>query len=94
MASHKHLPAAAFGVAILAGAGWWMWSKDAPPAPMNVVLITLDTLRADHTGPYGATDVRTPNLDRLASQGVVFDQVMTTAPLTLPAHSKAGPSRS
>jgi choline-sulfatase len=87
MASHKHLPAAVLGVAILAGAGWWMWSREAPPAPMNVVLITLDTLRADHTGPYGATDVRTPNLDRLASQGVVFDQVMTTAPLTLPAHS-------
>ncbi len=87
MTPPKYLPAALLGVAILAGAGWWMWSKNAPPPPMNVVLITLDTLRADHIGPYGATGVRTPNLDRLASQGVVFDQVMTTAPLTLPAHS-------
>jgi arylsulfatase A-like enzyme/Tfp pilus assembly protein PilF len=54
---------------------------------LNVVLITLDTLRADHLGAYGSTDVRTPNLDQLAREGVVFEQVMTTAPLTLPAHS-------
>jgi len=87
MAPHKYLPAAVLGVAILAGAGWWAWTRDAAPAPMNVVLITLDTLRADHLGAYGATMVKTPHLDRLASQGIVFDQVMTTAPLTLPAHS-------
>ncbi len=87
MATFKRLPVTLLGVAILAGVGWWVWSRDAAPAPMNVVLITLDTLRADHLGAYGATGVRTPHLDRLASQGVVFDQVMTTAPLTLPAHS-------
>ena len=87
MAPHKYLPAALLGVAILAGAGWWVWGRDTAPAPMNVVLITLDTLRADHLGAYGATEVKTPHLDRLATQGVVFDQVMTTAPLTLPAHS-------
>ena len=87
MAPHKFLPAALLGVAILAGAGWWVWGRDTAPAPMNVVLITLDTLRADHLGAYGATEVKTPHLDRFASQGVVFDQVMTTAPLTLPAHS-------
>ncbi len=87
MAPHKYLPAALLGVAILAGAGWWVWGRDTAPAPMNVVLITLDTLRADHLGAYGATEVKTPHLDRLATQGVVFDRVMTTAPLTLPAHS-------
>ena len=54
---------------------------------LNVVLITLDTLRADHLGTYGNDQVRTPNLDRLASEGVVFEQAMTSAPLTLPAHS-------
>jgi arylsulfatase A-like enzyme/Tfp pilus assembly protein PilF len=54
---------------------------------LNVILLTLDTLRADHLGAYGSTDVRTPNLDRLAREGVVFEQAMTTAPLTLPAHS-------
>jgi arylsulfatase A-like enzyme/Tfp pilus assembly protein PilF len=56
-------------------------------ANLNVVLITLDTLRADHVGTYGNAQVRTPHLDRLASEGVVFEQAMTSAPLTLPAHS-------
>ena len=54
---------------------------------LNVVLITLDTLRADHLGAYGNTNVPTPNLDQLAREGVVFEQAMTVAPLTLPAHS-------
>jgi choline-sulfatase len=54
---------------------------------LNVVLLTLDTLRADHLGAYGNTEVRTPHLDELAADGVVFEQAMTSAPLTLPAHS-------
>ncbi|HUR20483.1 MAG TPA: sulfatase-like hydrolase/transferase, partial [Vicinamibacterales bacterium] len=54
---------------------------------LNVVLLTLDTLRADHLGAYGNTEVRTPNLDTLAREGAVFEQAMTSAPLTLPAHS-------
>lgn len=52
----------------------------------NVLLITIDTLRADHLGSYGH-DVDTPHLDRLAREGVRFDQVATTSPLTLPAHA-------
>lgn len=81
---------AVIGVAILAGlaVGVRQYRQQNPaPGDLNVVLITLDTLRADHLGAYGATHVRTPNLDKFAGQGVVFDQVMTTAPLTLPAHS-------
>jgi arylsulfatase A-like enzyme/Tfp pilus assembly protein PilF len=53
----------------------------------NLLLITLDTLRADHLGVYGYPDVETPRLDRLASEGVRFAQVATTVPTTLPAHS-------
>lgn len=87
MALSARVTFALLGVAVAGGATWWAISREAAPAPMNVVLITLDTLRADHLGAYGATGVRTPNLDRLASQGVVFDQVSSTAPLTLPAHS-------
>ncbi len=56
-------------------------------ADLNVVLLTLDTLRADHLGAYGATWGLTPNLDGLAREGVVFEHAMTSAPLTLPAHS-------
>ncbi len=58
----------------------------AEPA-LNLVIITLDTTRADHLGAYGSKDVETPALDRLARDGVLFEQAMTTAPLTLPAHA-------
>jgi arylsulfatase A-like enzyme/Flp pilus assembly protein TadD len=56
-------------------------------ARLNLVVITLDTTRADHLGAYGNADAGTPVLDALAAQGVLFEQAMTTAPLTLPAHS-------
>jgi len=52
----------------------------------NLLLISVDTLRADHLGSYGYRSV-TPNLDRIAREGVVFDQVYTPVPLTLPAHT-------
>jgi choline-sulfatase len=54
---------------------------------LNVVLVTLDTTRADRIGAYGAKDVETPVLDGIARDGVMFDQAVSVAPLTLPAHS-------
>jgi len=56
------------------------------PPLQNVLLITLDTTRADYIGCYGA-DVPTPNLDRLAAEGVRFARCMPCTPLTLPSHS-------
>lgn len=53
----------------------------------NILLITLDTTRADHLGAYGNRRARTPNLDRLAARGVLFERAITAAPLTLPAHA-------
>jgi len=53
----------------------------------NVVLITLDTLRADRLGAYGYTRGSTPVLDRLAREGIRFDDATSPAPLTLPAHA-------
>src|SRR5687767_8151011 len=50
---------------------------DAPTPPRGVVLITLDTTRADRLSPYGLMDVSMPHLDRLAREGVVFDQATT-----------------
>jgi arylsulfatase A-like enzyme/tetratricopeptide (TPR) repeat protein len=50
-------------------------------------LVTIDTLRADHVGAYGARDVATPTLDALAARGVLFEQAMATVPLTLPSHA-------
>lgn len=52
----------------------------------NVLLFTIDTTRADHLPVYGYKGVRTPNLDSLAKQGILFRQCATAAPLTLPAH--------
>jgi arylsulfatase A-like enzyme/Tfp pilus assembly protein PilF len=56
-------------------------------APLNVLLITLDTTRADHLGCYGFSQAATPNLDRLALEGVRFARAYCPAPLTLPSHS-------
>lgn len=56
-------------------------------APRNLVLITLDTTRADRLGCYGSKTVRTPNLDGIAAGGTVFDRAFTTAPITGPAHT-------
>lgn len=58
----------------------------APPA-RSVVLISVDTLRADHLGCYGYRKIRTPRLDALAQGGTLFSQVDSPVPLTLPAHT-------
>ncbi len=57
------------------------------PADVNVVVLTLDTLRADRLGCYGFRGVLTPNIDALASEGVLFEQATATVPLTLPSHA-------
>jgi arylsulfatase A-like enzyme/Tfp pilus assembly protein PilF len=56
-------------------------------AALNLVVVTLDTTRADRIGAYGRPNAGTPNLDALAQGGVLFDHASTAAPITLPAHS-------
>ena len=51
----------------------------------NLLLIVVDTLRADHTGPYGSTEVSTPNIDRLAADGVVFENAFAQSSWTRPS---------
>jgi choline-sulfatase len=53
----------------------------------NVLLVTLDTTRADRLGCYGYQAARTPNLDDLARQGVLFEKAYCPVPLTLPSHA-------
>jgi arylsulfatase A-like enzyme/Tfp pilus assembly protein PilF len=53
----------------------------------NLLVVTLDTLRADRVGCYGYRAARTPRLDTLAARGLRFAQATTVTPLTLPAHS-------
>ncbi|MBS1852087.1 MAG: sulfatase-like hydrolase/transferase [Acidobacteria bacterium] len=61
----------------------------APPAapPPNIILITLDTTRADHMGFLGAKLGITPNLDTLASQGIIFSRAYSHVPLTTASHA-------
>src|SRR5947207_8263302 len=57
------------------------------PAPPNVFLITIDTLRADHVHCYGYDKIQTPALDALASDGVRFMQAFTPSPITNTSHT-------
>ncbi len=70
-------------------AAFWFVPRLVPEArrPLNVVLVTADTLRADRLPGYGYEKVETPNLDRMAASGALFEQATTVVPLTLPAHS-------
>src|SRR5579864_1606638 len=53
----------------------------------NVLLITIDTLRADRVGAFGGTRNLTPNLDRLGREGLTLTRTYASAPLTLPSHT-------
>ena len=80
-------------MAIVAGCvgliGWHVLPaqpQSSVPKP-NVILVTIDTLRADHVGCYGYSAVQTPNIDALARGGARFTHAYTPVPITLPAHS-------
>ncbi len=89
-------------MAALSGAAWWYGTSQTVhsatgidlgrplegvgPDGLNLLVITLDTARADRIGAYGAAGVQTPAIDRLAREGVLFEQTTAPAPLTLPAH--------
>ncbi|MCU0224421.1 MAG: sulfatase-like hydrolase/transferase [Acidobacteria bacterium] len=59
----------------------------APLAPPHLLVITLDTVRADRLGAYGHAAAATPRLDRLAREGALVEGAQAVAPLTLPAHA-------
>ena len=62
-------------------------SPGSTQPPPSVLLITIDTLRADRVGAYGSTLGLTPTLDRLAKEGWLFENAVSPVPLTLPAHA-------
>jgi arylsulfatase A-like enzyme/Flp pilus assembly protein TadD len=67
-----------------------LFAAPAPPqegGSPNVVLITIDTVRADHLGCYGYKLIETPHMDALAADGVRFANAYTAVPVTLPSHS-------
>jgi len=61
------------------------------PAPnwrqLNIVVVTVDTLRADHLGCYGYTKINTPSVDRLAEKGTLFESAVCQVPITPPSHA-------
>ncbi len=82
----------AAALVVAAGTAAALWPRAhrwpaAPAGPPNVLLITLDTTRADRLGVYGYAAARTPVLDRLAQDGVLFERAVAAAPTTLPAHA-------
>src|SRR5437867_98728 len=98
----RRVAAVSAGVLLLAGALGYRWLRRPPPDPRdvvrrlwagqgvakpNIMLVTLDTTRADHLGCYGYARAQTPTLDALARAGVLFTQASSVAPLTQPAHS-------
>ena len=63
------------------------WRARAGPRRPNLLLVTIDTLRADHVGAYGAREAHTPSLDALAARGVRFAHAETAVPITGPSHA-------
>ena len=58
-----------------------------PVQPPSVILISIDTLRADHLSAYGYRKIRTPNIDSFSQHGTIFAHVNAQIPLTLPSHT-------
>ena len=78
-----------FAVLLAVVAVIWIFQCFSPPTEniRNVLLISIDTCRADHLSCYGYPRQTTPNIDALAAQGALFENTIAPVPITLPAHS-------
>jgi arylsulfatase A-like enzyme len=76
----------AISVLLVVSALAWIGCVQEPVA-RNIIVVSLDTVRADHLGTYGYPADTSPSLDAFAARGAVFENVWTTAPWTLPAHA-------
>jgi len=77
---------AAGAVLLLAGIVATSCTREPPPTARHLVLVTIDTLRADRLGVYGNREVATPHMDRLAEEGAMALDATVHAPLTRPSH--------
>jgi arylsulfatase A-like enzyme len=77
-------------VAVVAVVLWGIARGTRPANPKerpDILLISIDTLRADRLGCFGYRDAQTPHIDRLADEGVVFESATAPVPITLPSHA-------
>jgi hypothetical protein len=84
--------AAVLAVIALLPSGYSTWMRMRPrpgdhDARPNVLIVVLDTVRADRLGCYGSGDARTPTIDRIAAEGVRFTRAFATSPWTFPSHA-------
>ena len=74
-------------VAVLSAAlAGWFYARASGPAYGPVILVSIESLRADHLPVYGYQRVRTPAIDSLAADSVIFDRAYSHSPLTLPSN--------
>lgn len=71
----------------LAAFGGWRFARASAPVSGPIILVSIDTLRADHLPEYGYRELQTPAIGTLAADGIVFERAYSHAPLTLPAHA-------
>jgi arylsulfatase A-like enzyme len=87
-------------IVVLEGGKWLSEGRavaDLPPAPSglpNVLVIVLDTLRADHLSSYGYSRATTPEIDKVAGQGVLFENAIAPSSWSLPSHASLVTGRS
>ncbi len=77
-------------LALLAGVFFFLSYKRHNRLPWerpNVLVVVVDTLRADHVSAYGGTRAKTPNIDSLAEEGWLFEKAYSHIPITMPSHS-------
>ena len=82
-------------IIIIIAIGWFIFGIFSAPNAVNesnekipnIILIVVDTLRADYLSCYGNNFIKTPNIDKLASDGVLFENVISQSSWTLPSHA-------
>src|SRR5579864_6414937 len=67
--------------------GGWRYARASAPLSGPIIVISIDSLRPDHLPVYGYRKLKTPAIDGLAADGVVFERAYSHAPQTLPAHA-------
>lgn len=71
---------------MLAAVGGWRYARASAPVPGPIIVISIDTLRADHLPVYGYNRIKTPAIDTLARDGIVFEHAYSHSPQTFPSH--------